>query len=146
MSKKRLLRRATLVLSLLAFPLIACEPTKMQIQLDGFTSSGIEGIVLHRADSGGTYQPVCEIHFSEFRTIVRRGQAIERIKYVQTCLDGEMGVPVVTLETNVRRPSAGSDAIQLDLWYLRFEAPGLYKASAFNAAGESPLSAASLPL
>ncbi len=142
----KLLRSAALMLSLLAFPMLACEPTKMQIQLDGFTSSGIEGIVLHRADSEGTFRPVCEIHFSEFRTIVRRGQSIERIKYVQTCLDGQMDTPVLVLETNVHRPSAGSDAILLDLWYLRFEDPGLYKASAFNAAGESALSAASLPL
>lgn len=145
MSRGRL-RSAVLLLSLLAGPMLACEPTKVQIQLDGFSASGIEGIVLHREGTDGTYRPVCEIHFSEFRTIVRRGVSVERIQYVQNCLEGEFGIPALVLEANVERPADAPDAIQLDLWYLRFEDPGTYKASAFNAAGESPLSASSLPL
>ena len=139
-------RGAVLVLALLAGPMLGCEPAKVQIQLDSFSTSGIEGIVLHREDTDGTFRPVCEIHFSDFRTIVRRGESIERIKYVQTCLDGIMGIPALVLETDVERPANAPDAVQLELWYWRFENPGIYKASAFNAAGESPLSASSLQL
>ena len=145
MSSRRL-RSAVLTLSLLAGPMLGCEPAKVQIQLDSFTASAIEGVVLHREGTDGTFRPVCEIHFSDLRTIVRRGESIERIKYVQTCMDGAMGTPVLLLETNVERPADAPDAVQLKLWYWRFENPGIYKASAFNAAGESPLSASSLLL
>ena len=143
----RLLRSAALALSLLAVPMLGCEPKPVQIQLDAFGSSGIEGIFLYRQNpAGGTFQRTCEIRFSDFRTIERRGQTVERIKYVQNCVDGEIGTPALLLETTVRRPGNDPDAILLELWYLRFEDPGTYRASAFNAAGESALSAASLPL
>ena len=145
MSSRRL-RSAVLMLSLLAGPMLGCEPANVQIQLDSFTTSGIEGIVLYREDTDGKFRPVCEIHFGEFRTIVRRGESIERVQYVQNCLGSVAGVPALVLETNVERPANAPDAIRLELWYLRFEEPGIYKASAFNAAGESALSAASLLL
>ncbi len=143
----RILRSAALALSLLAVPMLGCEPKRVQIQLDAFGSSGIEGIFLYRQNpAGGAFQRACEIRFSDFQTIERRGQTVERIKYLQNCVDGEIGTPALLLETTVRRPGNDPDAILLELWYLRFEAAGTYKASAFNAAGESALSAASLPL
>lgn len=144
--RSRLLRSAALVLSLLAIPMIGCEPKRVQIQLDGFSSSEIDGIWLYRQDASGGFERICEIVFTELRTIVRRGQATERIKYVQNCLDGEQGIPALQMETSVRHPSGDPDAVLVDIWYLRFEDPGTYKASAFNQAGESPLSVTSLPL
>lgn len=143
---RRLLRSAALALALLAIPMLGCEPKKLQIQLDAFTSSEIEGIFLYRQQPAGGFQRVCEIRFSDHRVIARRGETMERIKYVQTCLDGQPNTPALLLETSVRHPGNNQDAILLDIWYLRFEGPGTYKASAFNAAGESALSSASLPL
>lgn len=143
----RRLRRIALALSLLAIPMTGCEPKRVQIQLDAFGSSGIEGIFLYRQHpAGGGFQRICEIRFSDLRTIVRRGQTVERIKYVQNCLDGQTDTPALLFETSVQRPGGDPDAILVDIWYLRFEDPGNYRASAFNAAGESALSAASLPL
>ncbi len=144
----RRLRSIALALSLLAISLTGCEAKRIQIQLDAFGSSAIEGIFLYRenAPGGGLYQRICEIRFGDLRTIVRRGQTVERIKYVQNCLDGQPDTPALSFETSVQRPSNDPDAILLDIWYLRFEDPGTYRASAFNAAGESALSAASLTL
>lgn len=146
--RRRSVRGALLALALLSVPLLGCEAKKLQIQLESFVSSEIDGIFLFRADAvDGPFERVCEIRFSEFRTIVRRGKQVERIQYLQNCLDGKQGTPGLLLETTVRHPEDGDpDAIILDLWYLRFEPTGFYKATAFNAAGESQLSASSLPL
>lgn len=146
--RRRRLRGALLALSLLAIPTLGCEAKKLQIQLESFFSSEIDGIFLFRADTlDGPFERVCEIRFSDFRTIVRRGNQVERIRYLQNCLDGQQGTPALLLETTARHPEDGDpDAILLELWYLRFEPTGFYKATAFNAAGESPLSVSALPL
>ncbi|MCL4683618.1 hypothetical protein KJ059_02590 [Myxococcota bacterium] len=142
----RLFRGAVVVLSLLAIPMLGCEAKRVQIQLDRFESSAIEGVFLHRQAPNGSFQRICEIRFGDRQTVVRKGEEVERIKYVQNCLGGQQGQPALMLETTVQHPADDPDAIVLDLWYLRFEDSGLYKASAFNAAGESVLSASSLQL
>jgi hypothetical protein len=137
----RLLRGAALALALLSAPLLTgCEMKSIQIQLPGYGNGAVDGIWLWK-QSAGAWQRVCRIDFTDRRMTVHG----ERLSYVQNCINGKVRRGVV-LATAVDRLAGNPTTITIDLVYLRYEDPGTYRATAFNEAGESPLSATSLPL
>lgn len=138
----RALRGAVVALSLLATPmLVGCEMRTIQIQLPGFgDGSAIEGIWLWKQVSG-KWTRVCRIDFTDNR-MTPTG---ETLSYVQNCVNGKVRRAMV-LPTPIERLAGAPTTITVELTYLRYEAPGTYRATAFNSAGESPLSSTSLPL
>jgi hypothetical protein len=84
---------------------------------------------------------VCRIDFLDHR-MTQQG---ETIAYVQNCVNGRTRRGLV-LPTAVERVAGTPTTINIDLFYFRYEDPGSYRATAFNSAGESSLSATALPL
>lgn len=137
----RRLRGAVLALALLGLPFTTgCEMRTVQIQLPGYGDGAIDGIWLWKQISG-TWTRVCRIDFTD-RRITQQG---ETLSYVQNCINGKVRRGVVLPTPIARNPSAPS-TITVELIYLRYEAAGTYRATAFNAAGESPLSTTSTTL
>lgn len=137
----RLYRSAFVALSLLALPLLGCETKEIHIQLPGYENGAIDGIWLWRRTAQNTWERACKIDFVD-RRMTEQG---EMLLYVQNCVKGRTRRGV-TLPTPVERLAATPSTIRINLWYMRYEDPGDYRATAFNAAGESQLSATSLPL
>jgi hypothetical protein len=134
------LRGAALALALLSMPMLGCEIRTIQIQLPGYGSGDIDGIWLWK-QVAGTWTRVCRIDFTDHR-ITAQG---EIVSYVQNCINGRVRRGIV-LPSPVDRLAATPTTVTLDLYYFRYEDPGSYRATAFNAAGESSLSTTSLPL
>jgi hypothetical protein len=134
------LRGAALALALLSMPMLGCEIRTIQIQLPGYGSGDIDGIWLWK-QVAGTWTRVCRIDFTDHR-ITAQG---EILSYVQNCINGRVRRGIV-LPSPVDRLAGTPTTVTLDLYYFRYEDPGSYRATAFNAAGESSLSTTSLPL
>lgn len=135
-------RGLALGLLLMALPLGGCEPKKVTIQLDGFADGAIQGVWLWRfSEVENRYERICRIDFADHRW-TEEGEIVE---YAQQCIDGQQ-VPGPVLTALVERLAQQPDSAVLDLWYVRYEDAGVYKATAFNVDGESPLSPGSLPL
>jgi hypothetical protein len=139
--RTRFVRSAVVALSLLSLPLLTgCEVRTLQIQLPGYGEGSIDGIWLWKRISG-TWTRVCRIDFTDHR-VTQQGEELE---YAQMCVNG-----VVTrgfkFPTPIIRAADSPSTITVELVYLRYEDAGNYKATAFNAFGESPLSSTYLPL
>jgi hypothetical protein len=137
----RILRRAPLALasSILIASVLGCSITTLTIRFPGFGTGQIDGFWLWK-NTGSSYQRVCRYHLSN--TFRREGS--ELVKYVQTCLDDRRdGIEWEALV--VRTPGAAS-TVTLELIYQEFGAPAWYRASAYNASGESGLSSTRLRL
>ena len=134
------LRGAALALALLSMPMLGCEIRTIQIQLPGYGSGDIDGIWLWK-QVAGTWTRVCRIDFTDHR-ITAQG---EIVSYVQNCINGRVRRGIV-LPSPVDRMAGAPTTVTLELYYFRYEDPGSYRATAFNAAGESSLSTTSLPL
>lgn len=104
----------------------------LRVQLPSFDGGDLQGIWLwRRSETTGQFEPVSEIRLGA--TVVESGQ-----EFVEYELLDPTGAPVgITLSASVERDGP---VPQLALWVIRFEAAGEYKASVYNAAGESPLS------
>jgi hypothetical protein len=131
-------RVALAVAALLLVPLAGCELKTVRIQLPGYGNGAIEGVWLWRLDDAtGQYVRACRI---DFQGRGFTGSGLETVSYVQNCDNGHrMGA----LLAKVTRSASDPGTATLELEYARWESPGMYRASAFNSAGESPLSQAS---
>ena len=138
--RRRGLRGVVLALALLAAPMLGCEAKPLRVQLPGFGNGTVDGIRLWR-QVGSSWQPVCRIDFTD-RRMTHRG---ETIYYVQNCIDGEQKRGLV-LPAAVQRKPDDPSTITINLWYLRYEDSGSYRATTFNKAGESTLSSTSVVL
>ncbi len=134
-------------------PLVACGPggittipehqipehvKVLRIQIPSFDASRIEGIWLWRLSAEtGEYEPEIEIRLSG--VVVEDGR--EYVEYAQYDPDGNP----LGFTPSAELARAGSEAT-LALWLVRFGPPGDFKASLYNAAGESGLSSQTLPL
>jgi len=142
--RRRALRSAVLALSLFSMPmLLGCEVKTIQVQLPGFGNGAVDGIWLWKPDPAkpGAWKRVCRIDFVD-RRITTQG---ETLSYVQNCIQGKVRRGIV-FPAPIDRLAGSPSTITIELTYLRYEDPGPYRASAFNASGESPLSSSSLPL
>jgi hypothetical protein len=128
-------RVALAVAALLLVPLAGCELKTVRIQLPGYGNGAIEGVWLWRLDDAtGQYVRACRI---DFRGRGFTSTGAETVTYVQQCDNGH---PMGALVAKVARSPSDAATVTLDLEYARWENPGMYRASAFNSAGESPLS------
>lgn len=110
----------------------------MRVQLPAFDEADLEGIWLwRRSESTGQFEVVSEIRLHD--TLLESGE-----EFVEYELMDPAGTPLgLTLSAGVDR---STPVPELALWVIRFSEPGEFKASVYNAAGESPLSAQSILL
>jgi len=114
------------------------EVKVLRIQLPSFDEAEIQGIWLWRlSEATQVFQPISEIRLGSRR--IENGQ--ELIEY--ELLEPSGASSGITLSADVDRSGA---APQLALWVIRFGLPGEFKATVYNAAGESPLSAETIVL
>ena len=129
----------TCMLLLLSF---GCETRAVTMEIPGFGDASIEGVWLWRlSESTGKYQRTCRLELYDPEL---DASGSEVVPYLQVCdTPGEIGMD---LNATVSRLPADPDTIVVTMWYFRYRDPGQFKASAYNAAGESPLSSTTLEL
>lgn len=110
----------------------------LRMQLPSFDTSPPDGIRLWRlSETTGEFEPISEIRLSE--PVVEDGE-----EFVGYTLIDPAGNPIeLPLSARVERDGAFPT---LALWVVRFAPAGEFKASLFNAAGESSLSQETLTL
>jgi len=110
----------------------------VRLQLPSFDGGGLQGIWLwRRSEVSGQFEPASEIRLHG--VVVEGGQ-----EFVEYELMDPTGTSLgVTLSAHVDR---NEPAPEVAFWVIRFDAPGEYRASVYNAVGESPMSAQSVQL
>ena len=141
MTSKRSTRLSMLLVALLfaTLPLTGCETKEITLALPGFGNGSIDGIWLWRLGSTGQYERACRLQLSDPQTT---SSGAEVLPYIQICdAPDELGL---NMRAQIARLSGDPSTIVVKLWYFRFADAGNFKASSYNAAGESPLSAQTL--
>jgi len=131
---------ALLVLLALA-PLSGCVVSQVSMEIPSFGDGDVDGIWLWRLSSTtNQYERDCRITLSS-PDVDLKGK--EFVSYTQQCSShGD-----VNLGAYIHRSPSDPNTITLVLWYTRWQStPGSYKASAYNGAGESALSATAVTL
>jgi len=122
-------------LALLMLPIAGCSLKPFQVVLAGFQDSDISGIWLWRRQSTGTYARACKIEISQPYLL----NGTEIVSYDQTCPGG--GANGTPLMTRVQRLKSKPDTVTLALLFQTDGEVGIYRATTYNAAAESALSA-----
>lgn len=136
---RRWWKRMVVLLALFSVPLMGCEPFSVRVQLAGFGNGSTDGLWLWK-QSGESFVRQCRIDISD--PFFSGGREV--VSYVQSCADGRAtGLPWIA---NVERLPSVPTTVRLEFVYQRSGAPAKHRASAFNAAGESPLSKSTLML
>jgi hypothetical protein len=132
--------RAALAAMLLLLPCsLGCDYSPLGIVIAGFDEFQVQGIDLWRRDEQtGQYEPAASIVFD--RAAAKWSNLQGEIVAFTTTSGG------IELPAEVVRDPADPDRVTLRLVYFRVEEPGLYKASLYNAAGESALSSNAITL
>jgi len=112
--------------------------TVLRLQMPAFEGAQIQGIRMwRRSELSDQFEPVSEIRFVGI--VSEQGQ-----EFLEYRLLDPAGNPLdLPLSATIERDGASA---QVALWFLRFSLPGEFKASVFNAAGESALSAQGIAL
>jgi hypothetical protein len=139
----RTVHRGALAFSLALFllPLGGCAPKLLRIQLIAFRLGDVDGIWIWRwTPALKAYTRSCQISLSD----AYQQAGVEVVSYIEACTNGVTGAP---MQAQVVRLASNPDTISLNL-VLEPPTPGLstYRATSFNAAGESALSASSVQL
>jgi hypothetical protein len=118
--------------------LTGCRVSQVMIEIPGFGDGDVEGVWLWRlSDTTGQYERDCRVTLSA----PDMSPAGEYVGYAEQCSNQ----PDINLNAFVQRAPTDPSTITLVLWYTRFQpTAGSYKASAYNGAGESGLSATAL--
>ena len=123
-----------LALALLLLPAAGCSLKPLQVRLAGFGSGNIDGIWLWRRQSSGAYTRACRFEISDPYPL----NGIEIISYDQTCPGGGAnGTPMLA---QIRRQAGDPSTITVSLLFQTSGAVAAYRATAYNAAGESTMS------
>jgi hypothetical protein len=127
------------MLLLLSF---GCETRAVTMEIPGFGQASIEGVWLWRlSESTGQYERSCRLELYDPQL---GASGNEEVPYLEVCdTPGQIGMD---LKATISRLPTDSDTIVLTMWYFRYRDPGQFKASSYNAAGESPLSSTTLSL
>jgi hypothetical protein len=140
------LRRAALaVLVAIALPVLTgCEIKMFTVEILGWDAYQVQGVWLWRYDqAAGRYQRDNGIQFHRDQPTTQYQEQFppgtELVLYTYAGDGSEM-------PASVQRDPNDPDRVTLQLWYLRFSEPGVFKASTYNAAGESVLSSGSILL
>jgi len=117
--------------------LLGCETKGVIVEVPDFEASAIEAIWLWRlSETSGEYERVCRIELAP-------GADEASIAYIQRCPEWGDGY---LLSAQIEPIPGDPSGALLDLWYMRFEDPGTYRASLVNEWGESDLSPTPIPL
>jgi hypothetical protein len=134
--------RAGFVFTLLALFVLGCgAPVTIHIRLPGFGAGAVNGIWLWKLTPAG-FVRACRFDISD--PSLQGGK--EMVSYQQSCSDGRPQPQGLVWEAVVTRLASSPSTAELVLSYLPYGAQALYKASAFNSAGESTLSSTVLVL
>ena len=138
----RTARRGTpaLALALLVLSAVGCSVESLKIQLSSFGEGNVDGIWLWRQQGSGDYTRECIFQISNpyFENDT------EVISYDQKCLNGTVGA---RLEAQVQRQANNPASVTLVLMYQRVDGvAGAYRATAYNASGESAMSSTAVEL
>jgi len=130
---------ARLALCLLLAPLSGCLVNQVSMEIPNFGDGDVQGIWLWRfSTTTKQYERDCRVAFSN-PDVDATGN--EYISYTQQCTNQ----PDINLNAYIHPAPTDPNTVTLTLWYTRFQGtPGSYKASAYNAVGESALSSTSL--
>jgi len=128
-------------LALLMLPVAGCSFKSLQIRLVGFNQGDIDGIWLWRRQSSGTYARACKIEISD--PFMLKGTEV--VSYDQTCPGGGANGTPLMAPVQRRKAEPGTATLQL-LFQTDSEVASIYRASAYNKAGESALSSTFLQL
>ena len=137
---RRVSRVAFAALLALVPMFVGCEIRSVGVVIPGFDAYEVQGLQLWRRDGSGSYQPAGRITFLRDATPEEFGNVDPEAEWLVYSSGGASNV------AEVERDAADPDRVTLRLWYVRLEESGLYKASVFNAAGDSPLSRQALLL
>jgi hypothetical protein len=124
---------ATGVAAALLLSISGCNWVTVAVKILDFNSAQVQGIWLWRADASGSFQRAARYDFSSPQT-TSSGEVMEYVVSVP----GSSGS--VRAEVSVQRSPTNPNEVALVMIYPRSEASGTYRASSFNAAGESALS------
>ena len=120
------------LLLLLALP--GCEMKAVTIRLSDFESQQVEGVNFWRqSELTGQFELAGRITFVG----LAERDGVESLFYQVSNPDGSEGF---VLQAPVVRDAADPDLITVQLQYARWEDPGWFKVTAYNPAGNSPLS------
>jgi hypothetical protein len=134
------LARLALIGLVALVPLVSgCDYRSVSIQIPGFDTFAVEGVWFWRLDPAtGQYQREGGIRLHRDATAETSwpelASGAEVIAYSNTSQEGVM------LPAEVIRDPAAPDQVTLRLLYANPGEPGVFKATIFNAAGESELS------
>ena len=133
-------RRALVFLPILLLlaPLGGCKVNQVSMEIPSFGDGGVAGIWMWRYDNAtGQYERDCRVTFGS----TDANSEGEYVGYTQQCTNQ----PDINLNAYIHPEPTDPNTVTLTLWYTRFQGtPGSYKASAYNAVGESALSSTSL--
>jgi len=132
--------RALLVLFALT-PLSGCVVSQVSMEIPSFGEGDVDGVWLWRMSSTtNQYERDCRIALSS-PDVDSKGREV--VFYTEQCSNhGDLN-----LGAYIHRSPSDPNTITLVLWYTRWQsAPASYKASAYNGAGESALSATAVTL
>jgi len=137
MHRRRSRRLARLLASvLLCLPLTGCGIVLLTIEIPDFDN--VEGLWLWRLSATGEYQRSGLIRFSSLAAAAQG-----EVDYRETCANGTSGI--ANQAAILQRAPDDPSTATLSLHYLSCEQPGgIYRATAFNTAGESGLSATTI--
>jgi len=135
--------RLVALLGLLScLPLFGCRWAEIvTVQIPDFDSSAVEGVWIWReAAAGGAFER--NLHFRlDDTTYLRDGE-----EYVLYTLIEPSGESRWTLPARLERDPADQDRVKIRFLLLLVEGGGHFRASTYNAAGESALSAQTLDI
>jgi hypothetical protein len=132
--QRRVLRLALAALVALSLGAAGCEVRGFRIQVPGFETTGVLGLwVWRESATSGEFERYAQI---EFGNRFEMYEGAEFLWYTFPTAGGAMH-----LQTSIERMPA-PDTVNLNLAFV--EVPGTFKISAYNASGESPLSAGTL--
>lgn len=118
-----------------------CDLQWVKVTIPDFESKQVTGIwVWRQSEQSGQYVRDTEIEFGER---IPAGGGVELLRVETTT--GPLGERS-SLPTGIERDAANPDRVTLSLGFTRLSAPGIFKVSTYNAAGDSPLSTASAQL
>jgi len=142
-SKARRVALAALVAIVLPV-LSGCELKPLTVQVLGWDAYQVQGLWLWRYDPAAQrFERDNAIQFLRDRSTEQFADQFpagtELVLYGFATGGTEMPV-------QVKRSASDPDRVTLRLWYLRFTEPGIFKATTYNAAGESGLSSGSILL
>lgn len=119
---------------------LGCDMQWVTVVIPDYDSKQVKGVwVWRQAEQSGQFVRDTEIEFVE--PIV--GSQYELIRVETTT--GPLGERS-SLPTGITRDAQNPDRVTMTLGFTRLSAPGIFKVSTYNAAGDSPLSAASSQL